>query len=299
MNYKYWNKIFFFLVIIKLSAVPVYATDAPAVRFLFSINKYYQDKFNIPMGIFVDKERGEIYVADNGRNEVLVFDIKGTPIFKFGKTQGVSSPIDLVVKDDNIYLTQEGKPYIEIFNYRGEAIGQIKPPQNIPFSPGRLTLDEDGSIYVINKEKVGCLVFDKNNVFVRKIGNELTSLTGIALSKDKVYLITPFDSRAIQIYDKQGNFIAAFEGIQDKGGTLGLPTSAIVDKNGLLWLIDALRGVVIYDKTNQELTRFTEYGGTQKQLFFSVDIDFNEDNMIFILEKGAKRVTVFKEVTTK
>ena len=161
MYYKYWNKIFFFLVIIGLSAVPVYTTDAPAVRFLFSINKYYQDKFNIPMGIFVDKERGEIYVADNGRNEVLVFDIKGTPIFKFGKTQGVSSPIDLVVKDDNIYLTQEGKPYIEIFNYRGEAIGQIKPPQNIPFSPGRLTLDEDGSIYVINKEKVEIKIVDE------------------------------------------------------------------------------------------------------------------------------------------
>ncbi|MBI3398562.1 MAG: hypothetical protein HY026_04935 [Deltaproteobacteria bacterium] len=86
--------------------------------------------------------------------------------------------------------------------------------------------------------------------------------------KDRVYLITPFSGRAVQVYDKQGNFIMAFEGVQDYGGTLGLPTSAMVDKNGLLWIVDSLKGFVIYDKNNNGLTRFEEYGSAEGQLFF-------------------------------
>lgn len=295
MGYKYWGKIVLFLIAITAGIItPVFGVDAPVIRFLFSIEKFYQDSLNTPMGIFVDKERGEVYVADSGRNEVLIFDLKGNPLFKFGKTQGVSNPFDLVIKNGNIYLSQEGKPYIEVFSYRGESIARVVPPEGMTFYPGRLFLDEDGSIYVINKEKTTCLVFDKNDKFVRNIGKELASLAGVAVSKDRVYLITPFGGRAVQVYDKQGNFIMAFEGLQDRGGTLGLPTSAMVDKGGLLWLVDSLRGIVIYDQKGNKVSQFDEYGTAKGQLFFPIDIDFDMGSMVYIVEKGAKRVSAFK-----
>ncbi|MBI3398563.1 MAG: hypothetical protein HY026_04940 [Deltaproteobacteria bacterium] len=132
-----------------LMANSVYAADAPVLKFLFTIDKFYQDKLNTPMGVFVDKGRGEVYLADSGRSEVLIFDLKGNPLFKFGKVHGVSNPFDLVVKNNKIYLAQEDKPYIEVFNYRGEAMARVAPPEGASFSPGRLVLDEDGSIYVI------------------------------------------------------------------------------------------------------------------------------------------------------
>lgn len=295
MGYKYWGKIVLLLIAITAGIItPVFAVDAPVIRFLFSIEKFYQDSLNTPMGIFVDKERGEVYVADSGRNEVLIFDLKGNPLFKFGKTQGVSNPFDMVIKNGNIYLSQEGKAYIEVFNYRGESIARVAPPEGMAFSPGRLVLDEDGSIYVINKEKTTCLVFDKNDKFVRNIGKELASLAGVAVSKDRVYLITPFGNRAVQVYDKQGNFIMAFEGLQDRGGTLGLPTFAMVDKDGLLWLVDSLRGIVIYDQKGNKVSEFDEYGAAKGQLFFPIDIDFDMGSMVYIIEKGARRVSAFK-----
>lgn len=277
-------------------AVPSYAFGQEfSIKFVFTIEKFYQDRLNTPIGVFVDNERKELYVADSGRNEVLIFDLKGSPIFKFGKAQGISNPVDLVVKDGLIYLIQEGKAYIEVFNYRGEAVRRIAPPEGITFSPGRMAMDEDGSLYVVNKARTTCMVFDGQGRFVGTIGTGLTSLAGVAVSKDRVYLITPFGGRAIHVYDKVGNFIMAFEGLQDQGGTLGLPTSIMIDKNGLLWLVDSLRGLVVYDPGGKEVARFSEYGEAKGQVFFPMDISFDKGDMVYIADKGAKRISVFKQ----
>ena len=292
------HKLFYFLSCILFSVcwspIPSFASDAPPVlRLVFTIEKFYKDKLNTPIGIFVDKERQEIYVADAGRAEVLIFDLKGHPLFKFGREQGVSNPLDLVVKDSRIYLVQEGKPYIEVFNYRGEPVDRVAPPEDTPFAPGRIAIDGDNNIYVIDKNKTTCLVFDKNDTFIGSIGKGLPSLAGIAVSKDRVYLITPFGGRVIQVYDKKGNFIMAFEGIEGEGGTLGLPTNAMIDRGGLLWLVDSMRGISVYKEDGIKLFQLGEYGAEKWQLFFPMDIDFDKGNMVYITNKRSKSIGVF------
>lgn len=274
--------------------IPSFASDRNLfLRLVFTIEKFYNDPLDTPTGIFVEKVRQEIYVVDAGRREVLIFDLKGHPLFKFGREHGVSNPIDLVVKDGRIYLVQEGKPYIEVFNYRGESVAKVAPSEDMPFAPGRITIDEDNNIYVINKNRAACLVFDKSDKFIGSIGKGLTSLAGIAVSKDRVYLITPFGGRSIQIYDKKGNFIMAFEGIEEEGGTLGLPTNAMIDRDGLLWLVDSLRGISVYKEDGIKLFQLGEYGAEKWQLSFPMDIDFDKENMVYIANKGARRISVF------
>ncbi len=285
----------FCLLLFSLSLTPNLAcAQIPNLRFLFTVERFYQDPLNSPVGLFVDNERGEIYVVDSGRDEVAIFDNKGIPLFRFGRAQGIANPLDLVVRDGQIYLTQEGKGYIEVFSHRGEAIGRVLP-NGIPFSPGRLTLDEEGNLYVVNKAQTNCLVFNDKDNLIRVIGEGLSSISGVAVAKDRIYLVTPFNGHAIQVYDKKGDYIMGFEGLQDRGGTLGLPISAQVDRNGLLWLVDALKGIVLYDSHGVEVKRFSEYGTSKGQLFFPEDIDFfDRGNMVYIAEKGAKRVSVFK-----
>ena len=294
-NLKLFYSIFYILFSLFCISIPSYAFSQEfSIKFVFTIEKFYQERLNTPIGVFVDKERKELYVADSGRNEVLIFDLKGSPIFKFGAAQGVANPFDLVVRNGLIYLVQEGKAYIEVFNYRGEAVRRVAPPEGITFAPGRMAIDENGSLYVVNKARTTCMVFDSQDRFVGTIGTGITSLAGVAVSKDRVYLITPFGGRAVHVYDKEGNFIMAFEGLQEQGGTLGLPTAAKVDKNGLLWLVDSLKGIIIYEPNGKEVTRFVEYGKEKGQVVFPVDIDFDKGNMVYISEKGAKRVSVFK-----
>lgn len=264
------------------------------IRYAFTIEKFYKDRIDTPAGIFVDKEQQEVYVADSGRGEVLVFDLKGNPLFKFGKEQGIFNPYDLAVRNGRIYLAQAGKPYIEVFNYRGESIAQVVLPEGMAFSPGTMATDENGSLYVINKNETNCVVFDSRDKFVGKIGAGLASLSGVAVSKDRVYLITPFDNHAVQVYDKKGNFIMAFEGKEGEGGTLGLPVAARIDKNGLLWLVDSLKGIIVYDKDGGQIARFGDYGTERWQVNFPMAIDFYEDNMVYVANQGSRWIGVFK-----
>lgn len=224
---------------------------------------------------------------------MLIFDTTGTPVFRMGKGNGISNPVDMVVRNNRIYLSQEGKDDISILSYKGDSIGKLRPVDG-PFSPGKMTLDKKGNIYVINKARTNCIVFDKDDRLSGTIGEGLFSITDVAVANDRIYLITPGDSRAVQVYDKKGNYLMSYEGLDGRGGTLGLPISATVDRQGYLWLLDALKGIIVYDEKGAELTRFRVSGQSKAELQFPVEIDIDDEDMLYVVDKGSKRVVVFK-----
>ena len=86
----------------------------------FTFNRFYEDTFNTPAGIFVDSKNHEIYLADSGKKELYIFDLSGTPLFRISKASGILNPLDIVVRSNLIYLSQEGKDHIDVLDYRGE-----------------------------------------------------------------------------------------------------------------------------------------------------------------------------------
>lgn len=224
---------------------------------------------------------------------MLIFDIAGTPLFRMGNANGVSNPVDMVVRSNRIYLSQEGKDDISILSYKGDSIGKLRPVDG-PFSPGKMTLDNKGNIYVINKARTNCMVFDKEDRLSGTVGEGLSSITDVAVAMDRIYLITPSDSRAVQVYDKNGKYLMSYEGLDGRGGTLGLPISATVDKLGYLWLLDALKGIIVYDEKGAEVTRFRVSGLSEAELQFPVEIDIDDEDLLYVVDKGSKRVVVFK-----
>ena len=288
-----WAGAYFALLMIMVPAQS-FAQGVPlAVKFYFTFDRFYEDTFNTPAGIFVDTKNHEIYLADSGKKELYLFDTSGSPLFRIGKASGISSPLDIVVRSNLIYLSQEGKDYIDVLGYRGDNIGRIRPYHD-SFSPGRMTVDSTGNIYVINKSRTNCAVIDKNNKLIRTIGEGLLSITDVAAGMGRVYLITPSDSRAVQVFDQDGKYIMGFEGLDGRGGTLGLPISAKIDRLGFLWLLDALKGIVVYNEKGVEVNRFHVSGRKEGELNFPVEIDIDDEDRLYIVDKGAKRVTVFK-----
>jgi len=266
-------------------------------RLKFTIKGFYSDLFLNPVGIFIDKERNEVYVVDNERDEIFIFDQTGTPIFRFGRKAGkrlLSTPIDLVVRGDMIYVSQEGKPYIEVFDQRGNSVKKIEFPGKL-FAPGMMDIDQDGNIYVVNKKLGECYVLDTQDTVVRTIGQGLTSLSGVAVGSDELYLITPFPSltRVINIYTLRGEMIGSFEQIDSRGGTLMLPVAGKVDSKENLWLVDSLKGIQIYDSKYKKISYFGRLETRKEMLRHPVDIDFSLSGMIYVVDKETKSVSVF------
>ena len=292
---KILTSVFIFIGFSLFSDKSFSAEKSVLLRYLYSIDRFYNKKLGLPTGVFVDKKRNEIYIADNQNNEILILDADGTPIFKVNKKKGIKNPLDLAVSNGMLYVVQEGKNYIEVFDFRGDFVRRISPPKNFPFIPGRLAIDEKEKLYVINKAKTNCSVFNKNGELIGEIGNGFFSLASITVTNIRIYFVTPFDSSAIQVFDKSGNLIMKYEALAgDIGTKLGIPSSGIIDNRGYFWLVDGVMGVITYDNKGREVTRSSKYGLGEIEVFYPIDIDFNGNDMIFIVNKMSKSIDVFK-----
>lgn len=83
-----------------------------------------------------------------------------------------------------------------------------------------MAVDSGGNIYIIDKSRTNCVVVDKDDKLIRTIGEGLISITDVAVGTGRVYLITPSDSRAVQVYDKNGRRLMSFEGLREGEGLL-------------------------------------------------------------------------------
>jgi DNA-binding beta-propeller fold protein YncE len=291
----------FVLVLSAMHSSRAYAEEeliSPNIkpRFMFLIEPK-DAPLDSPFGIFFDKVHNELYVADSGSSRILIFDSEGTQLFSFGKKHGIAMPIDLVVKDDKLYVSQEGKSYVEVFSYLGVSLKRMTPGAEA-FNPGLMDLDREGNIYVANKANGKCVIFDKDDKYVKTIGDDASSMGGVSKGVSSLFIMNPisgfFGRHSINEYDMDGKLLRSFEGIQDKAGTLGLPSTLKEDPEGNLWVVDSLRGIVIFDKKSKKIASFGRTGPKREILFFPTDIDFNPNGMIYILDKEAKRVAVFR-----
>ncbi len=269
-----------------------------APKFKFAIGGYYNDRFQNPSAIFIDRKEEELYVADNARGEIMIFTLEGAPVYRFGKRKGISAPKDVAVRDGNIYVVEEGSPNIFVYNYRGELVKRLEPPGDEDFMPGTLDMDERGYLYITDILNGGCIVLDREDRPAGRIARGLKPVSSVAVGRKIVYFITPFHrGKVIHLYTREGKHLRSFEAIEGRGGNLGLPVAGRVDEEENLWLVDSLRGVMVY---TPEGKRIMEFGGSpplRELLEFPIDIDFFGNNVVYILEKGKKRIGVFRLMT--
>ena len=291
-------------VLLLLASPPVVFSESPSEytaetpdlspKYKFSVGSFINQEFKNPTGLFVDRVHGEVYVTDGGRNELLIFDSDGGFIHRFDRTNGITAPLDVVVRDDRIYLSQSKKPYVQVFSYLGKPLKRLSP-DNVVFKPGKMELADDGMLYVLNTAESNVVVFDEEDRFVRTIGEGLVSVGGLAVGGGRVYLIKSFStSKVIHVYTTGGKSMVQFEAIAGRGGTLSVPVAGKVDGDGNLWLVDAMLGVLIYDRSYKRVASFRHLLGGSDPLRFPVDIDFGKDGMVYLLEQGSKRFSVFK-----
>ncbi len=90
---------------------------------------------NLPIDCTSTK-RDTIYIVDNKNNEVIAFNIKGDPLFKFGRQgQGPGeflSPRSIAIDNKQLYVTDSKLNRITVFSLAGEYIRTI-PFNGSPF----------------------------------------------------------------------------------------------------------------------------------------------------------------------
>jgi DNA-binding beta-propeller fold protein YncE len=171
-----------------------------------------------PTGVAIDPVTGQIYVADRGANQIVVFDKNGKKRFsfsEFGEDEGqLNGPTYLSWYKNRLYVTDTLNARIQIFSADGEFessfgrrglyLGELPRPKGV-------TVDQAGNIYVVESYYDYLLVFNHKGEFLLPIGGSGHKIGQFYLpagvwadNNNRIYVADMFNGR-VMIFEYLGD----------------------------------------------------------------------------------------------
>ena len=194
----------------------------------------------MPLNLAVDSD-GACYVADAGREQVVVFDKNGNYLFTIGK-QGEMKPRDVAINKDRIYIADLQKHSVHVLDKATRNVlfdiprsGDETNKSRVLFTPTNLGLDTKGNLYVSDTGAFRVQVYDTNGNFVRSVGEmgdglgQFARVKGIALDRQNRLYAADAMSQVIQIFDDEGKLLTWFGEPGSDNKIQNLPAKVALD----------------------------------------------------------------------
>jgi sugar lactone lactonase YvrE len=234
-----------------------------------------EGKIRLPINITIDSD-GTRYVADTGREQVLIYRNDGTFIEALGKKDEFK-PSDVAINDDRLYITDLKNHCVKVFG---------KTDHKFLFA-----IPADG----------------------KAANGKLLSPTNLAIDKNgRRLLVSDTGANAVQIYDLDGNYLRTIGRAGVAPGQFARPKGVAVDRQGLTYVVDAATQVVqIFDTEGRLLLFFGQAGATTRGevlLPAAVKVDYDHlsyfkkyiapgrecDYLVFVTSQfGGQKVSVY------
>lgn len=222
-----------------------------------------------PVNVAVDDD-GTMYVADAGRDEIVVYDAAGNFLRAVGKVdpaEGKKSNIVSVAVSGNLLyvLDNRGNEIRVLEKTTGEVIktfGNDADSKKSVALPSNMGVDADGFIYVSNIGKANVMKFDHDGNFlfdfgkVSDLAGGFTRPKGVAVDKDGWIYVVDAAFSNVQVFDKDARHLLGYFGSPGlPAGSLNLPAGIAVTSDNLSYFQALAAPDFILDKvvfvTNQ------------------------------------------------
>lgn len=268
--------------------------------------------FSNPLGIFFDKTRDEIYVADTGNHQIVVFDTNGLPVFSFphlvpGKNGSLAGEPKSVVVDSGgqIYVTDGMASFVDVLDHMGRRIQTIDPPADeceehhrfeaLALGPG----DEVYAAYHCEGLSVAVIDSDLNIgpvIALASPENGRHCVSAIDVDADGlIYITDPCAETMVQIFLPDGRFHAGF-GRHDTGfENFSFPAGIAVMTDGRIWIVDAVRQIASCFSIDGEFLHYIGGRGARPGSFdYPSALTTDRSDRLFVLERVGNRYQCFK-----
>ena len=299
----------FALVLMLLAMLPAHAgvfdSRDQDFRFYFGVNGYEANTwFGEPAALALDQRSGIILVADKKAGCVDAFGLQGTPRFQYGPKNGLKAPIGLAVAGNgDVYVAEDEGGPIKIIGSKGEMTALELPAEQAQESPkpGRMTLDQDGNLYVVERTNCRVYVFDKGKKLKFKLGGigdkrgEFKMLQDVAVDRQgRIYALDSIGGIPVQVFDRKGNYLYGFGSRGEGEQNISFPAGLFIDREDQIWVVDKTQhSLKVFDRSGVLLRAFGNYGQGEGMLFYPVDAGIDNFGRIYVLEAGSRRLQVF------
>ena len=242
-------------------------------------NPFTPGTIAIPQGIAVQKETGNVFVANDVTDQIQVFSSEGNFLQAFGGTGSGpgqfdgQSAIAFEPNTGNFYAGDVVNNRINIFDPQGNYLKSIAQGQfsglveGRPFyGPSGIVFDNNGNGFVGDYSSDRILKFNSSSGEITgSIGSNGTAPgqfqgpSGVGITPDGNLVVTDQFNNRIQVVDQEGNALLTF-GKQGTGeGEFNQPIDAEVDEKGNIYVTDSINSrVQIFDKSGNFLSAFGE-----------------------------------------
>lgn len=224
-------------------------------RRYFNFGFRFEGKLSRPVSLSVD-EKGLVYVADRGRNSIIVYDSFGLYVSHIS-LDTITSQIAGITTDpagEFLYIVDRGGVdsnlhRVVIIDKQGTLVKQIGQRGQAPGEfnlPSDIVMGLSGKLYVLDAGNFRVQVFDAEGTFINSWGDAGASLgqfgmpRSISVDRENHLYISDAQFGNIQIFDTEGRLLLPLGQLSNKSepGRYSLITGIIVDQSNYLYVLD-------------------------------------------------------------
>lgn len=197
-----------------------------------------------PINVAVDAD-GTRYVADSGRQRVLVYGPDEAFQAEIGTDKDAMKPTGVAVTADRLFISDLNAHCVRVYEKDG-----CKPLFTIPrdpkveqpgklFMPVNLAVDAKGQVYVCDLAACEVQVYDADGKHLRTVGGRGDSLgqfarpKGIAVDHAGRVFVVDAAAQVCQIFDADGKLLLFFGDPNINAGSLALPAGIWVEEKNI------------------------------------------------------------------
>ncbi len=257
-----------------------------------------------PRGVFFDRQRGEVYVADTMNDLVAVYDRQGMPLFAFGYNGEFKEPIKAVVDGKGrIYVLVGVGRKLKVFSYRGEYL------HDFPFAgvegkplPTAITADGEGNLYIADSASGQILVYDADQRLRLRFGpgrtgeSRFQTVQAITVDRQRNVYVADARSMPLQVFSPEGVFLRGWGEHASGPQNFSLPSGVAVDAAGRVIVADMIRQVVaVFTPNGAFLGRHGGLGFDPGAMAFPADVASDGERRLYVVERAGNRLQILDE----
>jgi sugar lactone lactonase YvrE len=189
-----------------------------------------------------------VYVADNERNAVFVFDANEKYVKVIGHDE--FRPVGLATFGDRLYVCNLDLQIVEIFNrFTGESLGSIGEvgDEDGQFRvPLGIDTDIEGNVYVVDLMRCRLQKFSPDGDLLAAVGTygdapgSFVRPKHIAVDSDGIVYVVDAAFQNVQMFDSQFRLLMHFGAGGNFAGAMNLPAGICVDETSVEYFTDEL-----------------------------------------------------------